>query len=147
MSSGDFLAWEFTWYLSSPTRSRCCCRTLCLLYGQVWQVRMKDTGEIFAMKSLDKKDIIEQDLVQHTIVEREVMLTIKHPFIINLNYAFQTEDKLHFILDYIGGGSLFDFFSNLSSGYFTCKQGLFYAAEILLGLEALHNANVVYRYE
>jgi len=114
--------------------------------AQVWQVRKKDTGEIYAMKALDKKDIIEQDLVQHTITEREVMLSINHPFIINLKFAFQTEDKLYFVLDYIDGGSLFQLFADLDLGYFTTKQARFYAAEILLGLEALHKENIVYRY-
>jgi len=109
-------------------------------------VRKKDTGEIYAMKALDKKDIIEQDLVQHTITEREVMLSINHPFIINLKFAFQTEDKLYFVLDYIDGGSLFQLFADLDLGYFTTKQARFYAAEILLGLEALHKENIVYRY-
>jgi serine/threonine protein kinase len=114
---------------------------------QVWQVRRKTTGDIYAMKALDKKDIIEQDLVQHTITEREVMLSISHPFIINLKFAFQTEDKLYFVLDYIDGGSLFQLFADLYDGYFSTDAARFYAAEVLLGLEALHKANIVYRYD
>ena len=33
---------------------------------KVWQVKKKDTGRIFAMKCLDKKDVVHQDLVEHT---------------------------------------------------------------------------------
>ena len=44
--------------------------------------------------------------VEH-IVEREVMEKIKNPFIVNLHFAFQTDEKLYFIMDFLNGGELF----------------------------------------
>jgi len=114
-------------------------------FGKVWQVRKKDTGQIFAMKVLSKKTIVEQNLVQHTVFERDVMLTCNNPFIVNLYYAFQTDDALHFVLDFVGGGSLFTVLRDHPQGYFPESQAKFYAAEILLGLEELHRNEIVYR--
>ena len=45
--------------------------------------------------------------VEHTRTERSVLGYVKHPFIVGLNMAFQTRDKLFFVLDYCAGGELF----------------------------------------
>lgn len=58
------------------------------------QVRKKDTGQIFAMKVLQKANIIKRNQVEHTKTERNVLGRIKHPFIVGLNFAFQTATKL-----------------------------------------------------
>ena len=114
-------------------------------FGKVWQVRRKDTGEIFALKILDKKTVVEQNLVEHTVFERDVMLTCNNPFIINLYYAFQNEENLYFVLDFVGGGSLFTVLRDHPLGYFPENPGRFYAAEILMGIEVLHKNGIAYR--
>lgn len=114
-------------------------------FGKVWKVRKKDTGKIYAMKILRKKEVLEQNLVEHTNLERDIMAVFgSHPFIINLYFAFQTADKLHFVLDYLSGGSLFYHLSN-HDGPFPEHVVAFYAAEIIVGLETLHKNNIVYR--
>ena len=45
--------------------------------------------------------------VEHTRTERSVLGYVKHPFIVGLNMAFQTRDKLFFVLVYCAGGELF----------------------------------------
>lgn len=60
-----------------------------------------------------------------------------------MTYAFQTPEKLCFILDLMNGGDLHYHLSQ--HGIFTEKQVRFYAAEIVLGLEHMHNRNIVYR--
>jgi len=113
-------------------------------FGKVWKVKKKDTGEIFAMKSLSKDAVVEENLIEHTIVEREIMLSMgHHPFIVNLNYAFQTDTDLYFVLEYVGGGSLMQLLQQCPE--LKEKEVKFYAAEILLGLEALHTSNIIYR--
>jgi serine/threonine protein kinase len=49
----------------------------------------------YAMKILKKDKVREQDQVQHTMTERQVLQSVKHPYLVNLKYAFQTEDKLY----------------------------------------------------
>jgi len=112
-------------------------------FGKVMQVRKKDTGRIYAMKVLHKANIIRRNQVEHTKTERNVLGRIVHPFIVGLNYAFQTHDKLYFVLDYCAGGELF--FHLGKEGHFAEERARFYTAQIVLALEHLHGLNVVYR--
>ncbi|EGG16926.1 protein serine/threonine kinase [Cavenderia fasciculata] len=112
-------------------------------FGKVIQVRKKDTGEIFAMKVLSKKHIVEHNEVEHTLSERNILQKINHPFLVNLNYSFQTEDKLYFILDYINGGELF--YHLQKEKKFSEDRVRYYGAEIVLALEHLHLSGVIYR--
>lgn len=112
-------------------------------FGKVMQVRKKDTGRIYAMKVLQKSDIIAADAVRHTLAESSVLRRINHPFIVNLKYAFQTDDELFMILDYLNGGELFFHLSNVDR--FDEDRARFYAAEIILALGFLHSQKVVYR--
>lgn len=42
-----------------------------------------------------------------TKMERNILVDVRHPFIVRLHYAFQTEGKLYLILDFLRGGDLF----------------------------------------
>jgi serine/threonine protein kinase len=57
----------------------------------VYQVQKKDTEHVYAMKVLRKKHLITTGALEGTMVEREVLRSIRHPFIVSLHYAFQTE--------------------------------------------------------
>jgi hypothetical protein len=76
-------------------------------FGKVFLVRENVTNEMFALKVLRKDNIIKRNQVEHTRTERNVLGYVKHPFIVGLNMAFQTKDKLYFVLDYCAGGELF----------------------------------------
>jgi len=112
-------------------------------FGKVMLVRMKGTDEVFAMKVLSKKQIIENNEIEHTLAECNILQRLRHPFLVNMHYAFQTEENLHLILDFVNGGELFHHLQ--SEKRFSERRVRFYAAEILLGLEYLHNAGVLYR--
>jgi len=112
-------------------------------FGKVMQVKKKDTGKIYAMKVLDKKHILEHNEVEHTLAEKNILQQIHHPFLVNLNFSFQTEDKLYFILDYVNGGELF--FHLQKEKRFSEERVIFYSSEILLALEHLHSNGIIYR--
>ena len=77
-------------------------------FGKVMMVRKKGgDGTLFAMKTLRKAALIKRNQLLHTATERNILQNIQHPFLVNLIYAFQTEDKLYMVLDYMGGGELF----------------------------------------
>ena len=69
-------------------------------FGKVVLVRKKDTGELYAMKILNKENIIKRKQVDHTKTERAVLSFTRHSFIVSLHWAFQTKSKLYFVLDY-----------------------------------------------
>jgi len=112
-------------------------------FGKVMQVRKKDNGRIYAMKVLNKKTILERKELDHTRAEKNILQKLVHPFLVNLNFAFQTEDKLYFIMDYINGGELF--FHLQKEEKFSDERVRFYCSEIVCGLEYLHNCGVLYR--
>ena len=95
------------------------------------------------MKILNKKQIMGMNLVKYAKTERDVLTYIQHPFIISLQYAFQTPEKLFLLLDYAAGGNMSR--TLLKDKKFTEERARMYLAEILLALEDLHKQNIIYR--
>lgn len=112
-------------------------------FGKVFLVREIKTAEMFALKVLRKDNIIKRNQVEHTRTERSVLGYVNHPFIVGLKMAFQSKDKLYFVLDYCAGGELFFHLSKV--GKFSEPRASFYAAEIVLALEYIHQLDIVYR--
>jgi len=98
---------------------------------------------VYAMKILNKKNIVDRGEVEHTITERNILRSINHPFLMKLHYSFQTPDKLYLVMDFINGGELF--YHLQSERRFSQERSRFYAAEIVLGLEHLHKNGIIYR--
>ncbi|KAL7634948.1 UNVERIFIED_CONTAM: hypothetical protein RMT77_015346 [Armadillidium vulgare] len=116
-------------------------------YGKVFQVRKlsgSHSGKIFAMKVLKKATIVRnQKDTAHTKAERNILEAIRHPFIVDLMYAFQTGGKLYLILEYLSGGELFMHLER--EGIFMEETTCFYLGEITLALEHLHSQGIIYR--
>lgn len=116
-------------------------------YGKVFQVRKTtgaDKGAHFAMKVLKKASIVRnQKDTAHTRAERNILEAVKHPFIVELVYAFQTGGKLYLILEYLSGGELFMHLER--EGIFLEDTTCFYLSEIILALEHLHSLGIIYR--
>lgn len=112
-------------------------------FAKVLQVQKKDTGKIYAMKILNKSKLVESHQLEHTKTERIVLQYISHPFLVNLVYAFQTNDKLYMVMEFVSGGELF--FHLKKEKRFSSERVKFYAAELFLAIEHLHNKGFVYR--
>ncbi|EDW18535.1 ribosomal protein S6 kinase beta-2 [Drosophila mojavensis] len=116
-------------------------------YGKVFQVRKtagRDANKYFAMKVLKKASIVtNQKDTAHTRAERNILEAVKHPFIVELVYAFQTDGKLYLILEYLSGGELFMHLER--EGIFLEDTTCFYLSEIILALGHLHNLGIIYR--
>ncbi|PIK47185.1 putative ribosomal protein S6 kinase alpha-5, partial [Apostichopus japonicus] len=117
-------------------------------YGKVFLVRKIDghnAGKLYAMKVLKKATIVQKSkTAEHTMTERQVLEHVRQcPFLVTLHYAFQTDSKLHLILDYVSGGELFTHLYQRE--HFTEEQVKVYIAEIALALEHLHKLGIIYR--
>jgi protein-serine/threonine kinase len=115
-------------------------------FGQVFQVRKKDTKRIYAMKVLSKKVIVQKKEIQHTIGERNILVrtaTTESPFIVGLKFSFQTAADLYLVTDYMSGGELF--WHLQKEGRFVEERAKFYIAELILALRHLHQHDIVYR--
>jgi len=103
----------------------------------------KETGGLFAMKILRKTHLLRRGQIERTKTERKVLSLVNHPFIMKLHFAFQTDDKLFFVLDYCAGGELFFHLSRHRR--FPEKFARFYSAELLLALAHCHENGIIYR--
>ena len=112
-------------------------------FGQVCLVRLKINNKLYAMKILDKKLLKERNQELHTKSERDLMVKINCPFIVNIKSAFQDEKYLYIISDFMQGGDLFYHMHETSIFDFELAQ--FYTCELVLALEYLHNNNMIYR--
>jgi serine/threonine protein kinase len=106
-------------------------------YSVVFLCKEMTTSEPFAVKILNKqyKDMWE--------IEKEVLKSISHPFIVDLFQAFEYEDHNYLVMEFINGGDLYFHLSQY--GRFSEIRVRFYAAELLLALESLHGHNIIYR--
>jgi serine/threonine protein kinase len=112
-------------------------------FGKVMKVRKKGTNEIYAMKVLRKETVVRENMIGHTKAEKNILAEIDHPFIVKLHYAFQTDEKLYLVLDFLSGGELFFHLSEHNK--FDIPRARFYAAEIVLALSHLHSKDIIYR--
>lgn len=116
-------------------------------YGKVFLVRKIhgiDKNQYYAMKVLKKAHIVlHQKDTEHTQNERSILEEVRHPFLVRLFYAFQTDSKLYLILDYAPGGELFMYLEKEKMLMEDVAQ--FYMAELVLALEHLHKLGIIYR--
>lgn len=112
-------------------------------FGKVMLVEKKDSKEIYAMKSIRKEEIIDKEQIEHTKTEKMILEHANHPFLVNLAYAFQTPDKIFFVMQFMRGGELFQHLR--VSRKFDEPRAKYYASEILLALGHLHSKDIVYR--
>jgi p70 ribosomal S6 kinase len=116
-------------------------------YGKVFLVKKitgADRGTFYAMKVLRKAHIVLHSKdKEHTRTERTVLEALRHPFIVRLFYAFQTDSKLYLILLYASGGELFTYLDRQKM--FMEDTARFYIAELVLAIEHLHQLGIIYR--
>ena len=112
-------------------------------FGKVCLVQYKPTKEYYAMKSLKKDVLLDMDQVQSTILEKKILQSLDHPFLVGMVFCFQTEERIYFIMPFIRGGELFQHLR--TEKFFKEDKARFYAASMGLALEYLHNHGIVYR--
>ena len=114
-------------------------------FGKVMLAQDKLTKLYYGIKVLKKDFILDHDEVESTRSEKNVFLIVNresHPFLVNLHSCFQTEQRLFFVMELISGG---DLMYHIQQQKFTLSQSKFYACEVLLALQYLHQYNILYR--
>ena len=112
-------------------------------FGKVMQVRHNSTGNVYAMKILKKTELQRRRQVERTKTERTILAAIQHPFIVRLHFAFQSNQKLYMVMDFVQGG---DFFT-LMRKYRRLPEDWVrvYVCEVAMALQHLHEMDIVYR--
>ena len=118
-------------------------------FGKVLLVRHKQTDGLYAMKILSKESLRRQD-VEHTKTERQVLQAlargVRHPFVVKLNFAFQTpgqSGKLYMVMDYVPGGDLYYHLRRKKS--FAEEVVQLWAAELSDAIGFVHSIGIAFR--
>ena len=114
-------------------------------YGKVYLVKKKDTNEVFAMKTVSKAQIIEEGMTEFLRNERNILKMSDHPFLVNMSYVFQTEQRIYFVMRFIRGGELRHHLHKQPGQRFSEESAKFYCMQIALALGHLHKKSIVYR--
>jgi serine/threonine protein kinase len=112
-------------------------------FGKVSAVSKRDTKRAYACKELSKEKVIRKKRERLIMNERNILTFVKHPFIVELKYAFQDELSLYFILTLATGGELQFHLRKMES--LPEEWVAFYIAELVLAIEYLHTRGIVYR--
>ena len=95
------------------------------------------------MKSLRKDTILDYDQVESTLLEKDILQKADHPFLVGMEYVFQTEMKIFFVMKFIRGGELFMHLRKKRQ--FSEERAKFYALSVAMALGHLHQQKIIYR--
>ncbi|KAK0424222.1 hypothetical protein QR680_008555 [Steinernema hermaphroditum] len=111
-------------------------------YGEVQLVRRKSTQSLFAMKLLDKQEMIRRSESAFYWHERDIMAHTNSEWIVRLHYAFQDARFLYMVMEYLPGGDLATF---VLSNDVSEEEARFYVAELVLALDVIHRSGYLHR--
>lgn len=114
-------------------------------FGKVWLVSHKKSGMPYALKMLNKREIIGHHQVEGVIREKNIMTSIDHPFVVNLICTFQDDRYLYMLIELVQGGELFSVIHTETRDGIPNANSRFYAACILESLSHLHHRHITYR--
>ena len=113
--------------------------------GRVFLVNQKNTKSLYAMKVLNKHEMVSRNKTRRVLTEREILANANHPFIIKLYHCFQSKDYLYLVTEYCGGGEFFRALQQQPNHRLPEAAARHYIAEVLLALEYIHLMGFVYR--
>uniref|UniRef100_F6Z6C8 non-specific serine/threonine protein kinase n=1 Tax=Equus caballus TaxID=9796 RepID=F6Z6C8_HORSE len=112
-------------------------------YGAVFLVRHKPTRQRFAMKKINKQNLILRNQIQQAFVERDILTFAENPFVVSMFCSFETKRHLCMVMEYVEGGDCATLLKNI--GALSVDMARLYFAETVLALEYLHNYGIVHR--
>ncbi|KAK8952506.1 3-phosphoinositide-dependent protein kinase 2 [Platanthera zijinensis] len=112
-------------------------------FSKVVGAKKKDTGQVYALKIMDKDFIMKQDKASHVKRERIVLDQLNHPGIVQLLFTFQDSHSIYMAFEACEGGELFDQITR--KGRVIESDARFYTAEIIDAMEYLHGLGLIHR--
>ncbi|XP_065132375.1 microtubule-associated serine/threonine-protein kinase 3 isoform X2 [Paramisgurnus dabryanus] len=112
-------------------------------YGAVYLVRHRETRQRFAMKKINRQNLILRNQIQQVFVERDILTFAENPFVVSMFCSFETRRHLCMVMEYVEGGDCANLLKNM--GPLPVDMTRMYFAETVLALEYLHNYGIVHR--
>uniref|UniRef100_A0A3Q4GR21 non-specific serine/threonine protein kinase n=1 Tax=Neolamprologus brichardi TaxID=32507 RepID=A0A3Q4GR21_NEOBR len=102
-----------------------------------------ETRQRFAMKKINKQNLILRNQIQQAFVERDILTFAENPFVVSMFCSFETRRHLCMVMEYVEGGDCATLLKNI--GALPVDMARMYFAETVLALEYLHNYGIVHR--
>ncbi|KAJ7992737.1 hypothetical protein DPEC_G00281770 [Dallia pectoralis] len=112
-------------------------------YGAVYLVRHLETRQRFAIKKINKQNLILRNQIQQAFVERDILTFVENPFVVSMFCSFETRRHLCMVMEYVEGGDCATLLKNI--GALPVEMARMYFAETVLALEYIHNYGIVHR--
>ncbi|KAF8634587.1 hypothetical protein AX17_004176 [Amanita inopinata Kibby_2008] len=112
-------------------------------FGEVRLVQKVDTGKVYAMKSLQKAEMLKRDQLAHVRAERDVLAESTSAWVVQLFYSFQDPLYLYLVMEFLPGGDLMTML--MKYDVFSEDVTRFYMAESILAIDAVHNLGYIHR--
>ncbi|XP_051018448.1 myotonin-protein kinase isoform X6 [Acomys russatus] len=113
-------------------------------FSEVAVVKMKQTGQVYAMKIMNKWDMLKRGEVSCFREERDVLVKGDRRWITQLHFAFQDENYLYLVMEYYVGGDLLTLLSKFGERI-PAEMARFYLAEIVMAIDSVHRLGYVHR--
>ncbi|XP_064149911.1 myotonin-protein kinase isoform X2 [Loxodonta africana] len=113
-------------------------------FSEVAVVKMKQTGQVYAMKIMNKWDMLKRGEVSCFREERDVLVNGDRRWITQLHFAFQDENYLYLVMEYYVGGDLLTLLSKFGERI-PVEMARFYLAEIVMAIDSVHRLGYVHR--
>ncbi|KAJ7410153.1 CDC42 binding protein kinase alpha [Pitangus sulphuratus] len=115
-------------------------------FGEVAVVKLKNADKVFAMKILNKWEMLKRAETACFREERDVLVNGDNQWITTLHYAFQDENYLYLVMDYYVGGDLLTLLSKFEDRL-PEDMARFYLAEMVIAIDSVHQLHYVHRYK
>ncbi|KAJ8917957.1 hypothetical protein NQ315_002652 [Exocentrus adspersus] len=112
-------------------------------YGAVYLVKHKQTRQRFAMKKINKNNLMLRNQVEQVFAERDILSFADNPFVVSMYCSFETKKHLCLVMEYVEGGDCASLLKNI--GPLPADMARFYFAETVLAVEYLHSYGIVHR--
>ena len=86
--------------------------------------------------------MIRDDMIESAKLEKRILMNCENEFLIKIYFVFQTEDKVYFVMQFIWGGELFQYWK--TAGWFDEERAKFYSVQIISALGYLHDNSIIY---
>ena len=112
-------------------------------FGHVYLTYYHKTQEYYALKTISKAQIQEQNLEKHTLQEKAVLQFVNFPMIMKMYRTFKDNDFVFFLLSFVKGMELFDVIRQID--LLDNEQAQYYIGSMILAIEYLHSLKIIYR--
>lgn len=112
-------------------------------FGEVRLCREKTTGHVYAMKKLEKSEMLRRGQVEHVKAERNLLAEVDSDCIVKLYCSFQDDEFLYLIMEYLPGGDMMTLLMRKDT--LTEEEAKFYVGQTVLAIESIHKHNYIHR--